>query len=148
MTDQPSQRQPEQQAQQIPALTGIDHFHLYVENKQTALKWYKEILGFRAVDAFADWNTERGPLTIEDSSGTIHLALFTRDKQPPVTSIAFKASGEQFLLWQAHFAQHQIKLRVADHQLTWSMYFKDPDGNMHEITTDEHQYVTDNIVQY
>ena len=131
--------------QKPPALTGIDHLHLYVKNKQAALEWYKNILGFSPVDALADWDTESGPLTIEDASGIIHLALFTRDTQPPVTSIAFKTSGEQFLLWLTHFARQEIKLRVADHRVSWSMYFKDPDGNMHEITTSEHKFVTDNI---
>ena len=128
-----------------PLLSGIDHFHLYVTDKQQSLKWYQKILGFQVVESLLSWNEEKGPLTIEDQSGSVHLALFTRSDQPPSTSIAFKSTGKEFLNWKQHLTTHNIALRIADHQLAWSMYFSDEDSNMHEITTYEHAYVSANI---
>jgi catechol 2,3-dioxygenase len=126
-----------------PSLNGIDHFHLYVKDKVKSVKWYQEYLGFKVVTALEFWNDEKGPLTIEDESG-IHLALFTRTNQAPSTSIAFKTTGEDFLLWQKHLEQKGLSLRIADHQASWSIYFKDPDENMHEITSYEHDWITAN----
>ena len=61
-----------------PILNGIDHFHLYVTDKQKALGWYQSVLGFNVVESLNLWNDDKGPLTIEDQSQTIHLALFTK----------------------------------------------------------------------
>ncbi|MGX5203428.1 VOC family protein [Aliikangiella sp. IMCC44632] len=58
--------------------TGIDHFHLYVDDKQKAVKWYQQVLGFKVVDSLQFLLPNAGPLTIADESKTIHLALFTR----------------------------------------------------------------------
>ncbi len=128
-----------------PKLKGIDHFHLYVDDKQQAVDWYQKMLGFRVVDSMLMWNEGNGPLTIEDTSGKIHLALFKRTDQAPCTSIAFAATGKEFLNWQEYLTHYDLNLRIADHQITWSMYFKDPFENMHEITTSEYNYVAERI---
>jgi len=128
-----------------PKLMGIDHFHLYVTDKRQAARWYKEILGFETVQSMLSWDVENGPLTIEDPSGEIHLALFTRKNQQPSTSIAFKTSGEEFLRWANYLKSNDLKLRIADHQIAWSIYFKDLDENMHEITTYDYQMVSEKI---
>ena len=125
----------------LPTFSGIDHFHLYVDDKQQALQWYETVLGFKTVDKLQLWNVEAGPLTIEDEAGSVHLALFKRTRQPLTTSIAFKSSGANFIRWCKHLKQQGLDLRIADHQVAWSMYFRDPFDNMHEITTDEYEYV-------
>lgn len=118
-----------------PNFTGIDHIHLYVPNKQEAADWYIEILGFHVVDSLLLWNTEQGPLTIADQSGQIHLALFQRKDFTPSTAIAFKATGMEFLEWKVYLEEHELLQRCADHTLSWSLYFLDPFGHSHEITT-------------
>ena len=124
----------------IPRLTGIDHVHVYVSDRAVAEAWYRELMGFERVEALLDWTVDGGPLTLEDPSGTVHLALFESDRGPG-TAIAFGAAGEAFLAWKAHLEGHGLALRVADHTLAFSLYFHDPDGNMHEITTYEHDFV-------
>ena len=124
-----------------PKLSGIDHVHVYVGNWAEAEAWYEKVLGFKRVEALMGWAVENGPLTIEDPAGKIHLALFER-KNSPTSTIAFGADGETFLQWKAHLEQHSLELRVADHQMAWSLYFHDPFGNMHEITTYDHDYVS------
>jgi catechol 2,3-dioxygenase-like lactoylglutathione lyase family enzyme len=82
----------------IPKLTGIDHVHVYVHDREQAGVWYQEMLGFQVSKAFEFWAEDaNGPLTIEDASGTIHLALFTRSVFEPSTAIAFNTSGAEFL---------------------------------------------------
>ncbi len=130
-----------------PKLNGIDHIHLYVNDKNKAAAWYREVLGFEIHQPFEVWNNENGPMTLEDSSGTIHLALFTRSNQPPLTSIAFNADGKEFLQWTEHLKSQGLKLRIADHRISWSMYFKDPDENMHEITTMDYEWVSERMTR-
>jgi catechol-2,3-dioxygenase len=38
-----------------------------------------------------------------------------------------------------------LEVRVADHELAWSLYFQDPDGNTHEITSYDHEFVADRL---
>ena len=118
----------------MPAMSGIDHVHVYVRNRAAAAAWYRQVLGFEPVQALEAWATETGPVTLADPADGVHLALFESDK-PPTSTIAFGASGEQFLAWRTHLEKLGLDLRIADHDLAWSMYFHDPDGNYHEITT-------------
>jgi catechol 2,3-dioxygenase len=124
----------------IPELTGIDHVHVYVSDRAVAEDWYASVMGFRRLEAFASWAVDGGPLTLEDPSGSVHLALFESERGPD-TTIAFGATAEAFLAWKSHLESHGLDLRVADHTLAFSLYFHDPDGNMHEITTCEHDAV-------
>jgi len=125
----------------IPKLTGIDHVHIYVPAWTDGEEWYQSVLGFKRVDALMAWAVKNGPLTIEDPGGNIHLALFERDDHPNTSTLAFGASGEDFLSWKAHLESHELELRVTDHKMAYSLYFSDPWGNLHEITTYDRDYV-------
>ncbi len=125
-----------------PKLEGIDHVHVYVSDRAKAAQWYSEVMGFSTNAKFEVWADDPlGPLTIEDASGHIHLALFQREQFHPTSTIAFKVSGEGFLEWKYLLEKHGLAVRCSDHDLAWSMYFSDPDGNAHEITTYDHQFV-------
>jgi len=124
-----------------PTLNGIDHIHVYVANWADAEEWYQSVLGFKRVDALMVWAVDGGPLTLENAAGNVHLALFERDSHPDTSAIAFGASGEEFLAWKAHLEDHGLELRISDHDLAYSLYFSDPWGNLHEITTYERDYV-------
>ncbi|MDN3411393.1 VOC family protein [Pseudoalteromonas sp. APC 3250] len=123
-----------------PKLSGIDHCHLNVQSLTQAVDWYEKVLGFTVVEELAFWNEEgKGPLTLEDENASTRLALF----EAPGTSkgIAFAAAGEQFIAWLAHFEQLGIKTILADHGVTFSMYFKDNSGNSHEITSHDYRII-------
>ncbi len=127
----------------FPDLDGFDHIHLYVANREKAAAWYEEMLGFTINEMLAPWaENVRGPLTIEDPTGKIHLALFTSDAFIPQTAIAFRADGKDFLAWKSYLEQQEILLRCTDHKVAWSVYFNDLDRNMYEITTYEYDYVS------
>ncbi len=128
-----------------PKLDGIDHIHVYVPDWTAAEDWYRSVLGFRRVDALMVWAVDSGPLTLENPEGNIHLALFEKASHPDTSAIAFGASGEEFLAWKAHLERHKLELRISDHDLAYSLYFSDPWGNLHEITTFERDYVAENL---
>lgn len=129
----------------LPKLKGIDHVHVYVASREAAEKWYAEVLGFTRVKALESWAVPGGPLTLEDAGGNVHLALFERGDNDGGTAIAFGATGDEFLGWKAHLEAHGLALRVTDHKLAYSLYFYDPDDNMHEITTYDHEQVRESL---
>ena len=124
----------------MPSLSSIDHVHVYVDSWAEAEPWYRDVLGFDRMPEFESWAVNGGPLTLTSGPGGVHLALFESDASPSST-IAFGASGEEFLAWKSHLEGLSIALRVADHSLAWSMYFSDPFGNCHEITSYDHAVI-------
>ena len=103
-----------------------------------AVKWYERVLGFSVVPELAFWDEDgRGPLTLEDASSTTRLALFEGEGRSK--GIAFLATGEQFIQWLSILKSLNIKAVLADHGVTFSMYFKDESGNSHEITSHDYR---------
>ena len=131
----------------IPCLEKIDHVHVYVSNREAAVKWYADVLGMRPIKAFLSWAKGGGPLTLEDPSGEVHLALFERDNPASISTVAFGTSGKQFIKWKNHLKSKGLSLRVNDHDMAFSLYFSDPDGNLYEITTYEHEAVRQAMLQ-
>jgi catechol-2,3-dioxygenase len=126
-----------------PSLTGIDHIHVYVADRAAAEAWYARVLGLTRLPQLAFWATGGGPLTLGDASGSVHLALFEQQPMRQVRStIALGASAAQFMAWRTHLVSALGReLALSDHQVSWSIYFADPDGNPFEITTYEYAAV-------
>ena len=59
--------------------------------------------------------------------------------------LAFGATGSEFLAWKEKLEGHGLNLRVTDHTMAYSLYFTDPFGNLHEITTYERDYVASQL---
>ena len=122
-----------------PTLDRVDHVHVYVADRAAALPWYASVLGFAPVPELAFWAADGGPLTVSNPSGTIHLALFERGVQTCRSTIALAANATEFLAWRAHLeAVLGRAVAAVDHQVSWSMYFADPDANPFEITSGEY----------
>jgi catechol 2,3-dioxygenase-like lactoylglutathione lyase family enzyme len=69
----------------------------------------------------------------------VHLALFESAGQACRSTVAFAAGAAEFLAWRAHLEGALGRpAELEDHQVAWSLYFKDPDGNPFEITSYEH----------
>lgn len=124
-----------------PTLKGFDHMHVYTADRAAARAWFAEIMALQPIEAFLPWAEGGGPLTLADPTGNIHLALFERDSFEPATNIAFGATGEQFLEWKGHLENKGLPLRISDHDMAYSLYFRDPDKNMYEITTYDSEVV-------
>jgi GNAT superfamily N-acetyltransferase/catechol 2,3-dioxygenase-like lactoylglutathione lyase family enzyme len=128
-------------APMTPALQSVDHIHVYVADRKAAERWYADMLGFTRVAQLASW-AATGPLTIGNPSGSVHLALFERPAKECRSTIAFAASATEFLAWRAHLASKLgSPVEAVDHELAWSLYFYDPDGNPYEITSYEYEAI-------
>jgi catechol 2,3-dioxygenase-like lactoylglutathione lyase family enzyme len=120
-----------------PAIDRIDHIHVFVSNRERAERWYQEALGLHRAPGLELWSMEvGGPLTLSNPAGTVHLALFERPAQPCRSTVALAVGKDDFLAWRAHLPRVLGRApELQDHQLAWSMYFSDPDGNPYEITS-------------
>lgn len=122
-----------------PALQRIDHVHVFVADRAAAETWYAEVLGLTRMAELEFWAESGGPLTISDTSNAIHIALFERPNEKCRSTIALAANAEDFLAWRAHLAAVLARPpKVEDHEVSWSLYFNDPDGNPYEITSYEY----------
>ncbi len=129
-----------------PKLENIDHIHIQVTDLFEAAKWYAETLGFHIVEEYRFWaEDDMGPLTIASDNGKIHLALFQRKNPNPITALALSTDGQSFLDWKKYLEEQEMSLHCSDHDKTWSLYFNDPYGNNHEITTYDYEMVTQKL---
>jgi catechol 2,3-dioxygenase-like lactoylglutathione lyase family enzyme len=123
-------------------LEGIDHVALAVRDIERSAKWYIDVLGFeRRYERI--WNGV--PTFI--GKGNTAIALFpARDNNSKSTMragnirmlhLAFRADRQNFVAAQRELKKHGIKFEFQDHEISHSIYFRDPDGHQLEITTYE-----------
>jgi catechol-2,3-dioxygenase len=126
----------------IPTFDRIDHIHVYATNRNKAEQWYADVMGFRRVVELEEWAEGGGPLTLQNSSGSMHMALFEAPAQPCRSTVALSVGAQEFVAWRLHLVE-MLKRPVEpeDHRLSWSLYFADPDGNPWEITSYQHAII-------
>jgi catechol 2,3-dioxygenase-like lactoylglutathione lyase family enzyme len=118
---------------------GIDHVALSVRDIQRSAQWYIEVLGFeRKFEGVWDG----APVFV--GKGTTALALFPIRANERSTSdgmrmlhLAMRANHKNFLIAQEELKRRGIKFDFQDHEISHSIYFRDPDGHQLEITTYE-----------
>jgi catechol 2,3-dioxygenase-like lactoylglutathione lyase family enzyme len=121
-------------------LEGIDHVALAVHDVEQSANWYVEVLGFeRRFEEMWD-----GVPTFI-AKGNTAIALFPlRNHHLPTARgagrigmlhLAFRANRENFLAAQRELEKRGIKFEFQDHEISHSIYFRDPDGHELEITT-------------
>lgn len=119
-------------------LEGIDHIAMGVRDIENSAKWYIDILGFERLHE-GMWNGV--PTFI--GKGTTGIALFPANQEPKLSAhreirmlhLAFRADGKNFRAAQQELKKHGIKFEFQDHEVSHSIYFRDPDGHQLEITT-------------
>jgi len=123
-------------------LEGIDHVAVGVRNVEQSAKWYIEVLGFdRQYDGV--WNGvptfvgkgNTGIALFPASPGAKSTHLGHRDLR--ILHLAFRANRQNFLAAQLELQKRGIKFEFSDHEISHSIYFRDPDGHQLEITTYE-----------
>ena len=122
-----------------PKLKNIDHIHIFVADRQEALKWYRTVLGLKPVKNLLFW-AKTGPLTIGNEEGSIHIALFKGKPKKNRSVVAFNTSGKEFINW--HKKTNDVangNIEVVDHSVSFSIYFEDPYGNPYEITSYDYE---------
>ena len=119
-------------------LEGIDHVAMGVRNIERSAKWYIDVLGFERLHE-GMWNGV--PTFI--GKGSTAIALFpaspasksSTHREIRMLHLAFRADRENFLASQRELQKHGIKFEFQDHEISHSIYFRDPDGHQLEITT-------------
>jgi catechol-2,3-dioxygenase len=125
-----------------PSVSSIDHVHVHVSDRSAAESWYAQVLGFGRTKELEFWAVGGGPLTIQNREGAVHIALFERTPTKTHSSIALKVSALEYMNWRSHLPKVLVEPPESeDHDVSMSLYFKDPDGNPYEITTYEHEAV-------
>lgn len=121
-------------------LEGIDHLALSVRDVESCAQWYIDVLGFeRRYEGM--WNGV--PVFI--GKGTTALALFPVQSRSTsgtaadvrLLHLALRANRKNFLAAQGELKRRGIKFDFQDHEISHSIYFRDPDGHKLEITTYE-----------
>jgi|SRR4029453_3779334 catechol 2,3-dioxygenase-like lactoylglutathione lyase family enzyme len=123
-------------------LQGIDHVALAVCDVEQSARWYIEVLGFERLHE-GMWNG----IPVFIGKGNTAIALFParggNSKSAAHTGeirmlhLALRANRNGFLSAQEEFKRRGIKFEFEDHEISHSIYFRDPDGHHLEITTYE-----------
>src|SRR5438132_1568193 len=121
-------------------LDGIDHVALGVRDIELSVNWYTHVLGFERLHK-GMWNGV--PTFI--GKGNTGIALFpasheakrSTHREIRMLHLAFRADHKNFLAAQRELQKHGIKFEFQDHEISHSIYFRDPDGHELEITTYE-----------
>jgi len=122
------------------AVERIDHVEVFVKDLEAAAAWYERVLGLKRLRL---WEGE--PIMI--SAGDTKLALFQSEGAqgggdrfgPPSGSgwhrVAWRTSKDGFEAAQNHLRARGVSFRgPIDHEVAFSIYFADPEGNPLEIT--------------
>lgn len=123
-------------------LEGLDHVALSVRDVERSADWYVDVLGFErlypgmwngvpvfvargktAIALFPRGNAQPNPPASRESAGILHLAL--------------RADRKNFTAAQRDLESRGIAFHFTDHEISHSIYFRDPDGIELEITTYE-----------
>ena len=121
-------------------LEGLDHVALAVRDVNRTAQWYIDVLGFEPrYDGM--WNG----IPVFIGKGDTAIALFpsgesesaAKQKGPRILHLALRANAANFKVAQNEFKRRGIGFEFQDHEISHSIYFRDPDGHQLEITTYE-----------
>ena len=123
-------------------LEGLDHVALAVRDVERSADWYVEVLGFErrfqgmweGVPVFVA--RDKTALALFPAE-TDQAALPLSRKPPGMLHLALRANRQNFVAAQRDLTSRGIPFHFQDHEISHSIYFRDPDGIELEITTYE-----------
>ena len=129
-------------------ISALDHVHLYVADPDAAADWYGRVLGLKVLPSSKRLH---GGKYMSTPRGQYCATIFP-DKPPSDGdhTTAFRVSGRVFMAFGDALPHEDVAGRsgsllqpgsAADHDLAFSYYFQDADGNHLELTTYDHEPV-------
>jgi catechol 2,3-dioxygenase-like lactoylglutathione lyase family enzyme len=123
-------------------IEALDHVALSVSDVEASARWYADVLAFQRLHEDM-WNGI--PVFVGNDAAAI--ALFPASEEIGSPSVdraavrtlhfAFRTDRENFLRAQDELKKRAIPFDFQDHEISHSIYFRDPDGHKIEITTYE-----------
>ena len=127
----------------FPAM-ALSHVELYVQDVVAMEHFYTRFLGFVVTDRGAG---KDGLVFLSRDPNEHHQLVLNprptfKASQSPVDHISFRISSLTDLrLFYTSVSKSEVTVATVSHGTTWSMYFRDPEGNRLEIFTDTPWYV-------
>lgn len=129
----------------MPSLTALDHLVLTVADIEATIAFYTDILGMTAISFTPADGSTRHALTFGQQKINLHPAGAEFD---PKAARPTPGSADLCFLtraplpdWQAHLTRHDVEIlegpvrRSGATGPILSLYIRDPDGNLIEIST-------------
>lgn len=126
-------------------LRALDHLVLTVGDMARSVRFYEDVLGMRAQRFRGADGTDRWALTFGAQKINLHQA---GQEFEPKAARAVPGSADLCFLtdapaqvWLAHFAEHRVPVlegpvpRTGATGPILSLYLRDPDGNLIEVST-------------
>ncbi|MDQ3102776.1 MAG: VOC family protein [Actinomycetota bacterium] len=121
---------------------GLDHVAVAVSDIQRSRSFYEGVLGLERV--YPAWEM---PVVLA-AAGTgvalfpesVHPSPTPNDVEPPavrILHIAFRVDRAGFEAARGELAAAGVEARFSDHEISHSLYLRDPDGHQIELTTYE-----------
>ena len=123
-------------------LEGLDHIALAVRDVERSADWYIDVLGFeRRYDGMWDgvpvFVARNATAIALFPAGSDHASSSLPRKPSGMLHLALRANRKNFVAAQRELTSRGIAFHVQDHEISHSIYFRDPDGYEIEITTYE-----------
>ena len=121
-------------------IDALDHVALSVRDLERSAQWYANVLGFKRLHE-DKWNG----IPVFVGNATAAVALFPASEEIGSASVdraavrtlhfAFRTDRKNFLRAQDELKKRAISFEFQNHEISHSIYFRDPDGHKIEITT-------------
>ena len=133
----------------MPKPTAIDHLVLTVADVAVTVSFYRDVLGMAAQTFQAADGGTRTALTFGAQKINLHPADRPFDpkagRPTPGSADLCLLTDDALVDWQAHFAQAGVTVidgpvgRTGATGPIRSLYVRDPDGNLIEVSVSEHR---------
>lgn len=113
---------------------------LNVGDRRRSIAWYRDVLG---LEQRGEPSEDDEPVFMGEFGACI--ALFQVQSETPerpqestgLRHVAFMVTRDGLGRAKARLSEHRVEFRAEDHGNADSVYFRDPDGNVIELTTYE-----------
>ncbi|MBS1494129.1 MAG: VOC family protein [Bacteroidetes bacterium] len=120
----------------------LDHIAITVKDVQKTIQWYSEIIGLERVHSDM-WDGVPAFMVANGSGLAIFPANESLEDSGPakekydVKHFAFRVDKENFERAKKIYKEKNLEHNIEDHEICYSIYTKDPDGYIVELTTYE-----------
>jgi catechol-2,3-dioxygenase len=118
---------------------ALSHFEIYVHDLEIMEEFYTRYLGFVVTDS---GQAKDGMVFLSRNPDEHHQLVLTprqsqKSVESPVDHIAFRVDSIANLrLFHKALLTGSTRLQTVSHGTSWSIYFRDPEGNRLELFTD------------